>query len=303
MSALLRICASCFINPMLYISCCMSLARENSTYTCRLQSIASAASYTHYIFDRTTDTGSLSSYKTVNQYRELALHWFCSQGNYYQFVPLPLITTSSQLQTQMQQSYMIQLWCPPLIYPFIMQRKVTKQHSTPHLQAIASTFLGHGQKLYAQLRRCMIYKQVFHFYNENLSKHTTAWLQPHILAEQSQRSFDMQKILRSSNAHSDHLFALYKLSNNRSTKNESAQFDQSAIQFRALPLPPSPRKLIIPLLSHKTFSQQTRQWDAPLTYKDIHYLTFNQTTLGSFNLLALQLPHSTSSLQHTAESA
>ena len=145
------------------------------------------------MLDRTTDTGSLSSYKTVNQYRELALHWFCSHGNYYQFAPLPLITTSSQLHTQMLQSYMIQLWCPPLNYPFIMQRKVTKQHSTPHLQAIASTFLGHCQKLYAQLRCCMIYKQVFHFYNQNLSKHTTARLQLHILAEQSQCSFDMQK--------------------------------------------------------------------------------------------------------------
>lgn len=35
---------------------------------------------------------------------------------------------------------------------------------------------------------------------------------------------------------------------------------KSAIQFRELPLPPSPRPLILPLLSHKTFSQQTRHW-------------------------------------------
>ena len=194
---------------------------------------------------------------------ELALHWFCSQGNYYQFVPLPLLTTSSQLQTRTLESYMIQLWCPPLNYPLIMQRKVTKQHSTPHLrQAIANTFLGHGQRLYARLRRRMMYKQVFHFYNHNLSKHTTAWLQLHVLAEQSQRSFDMQKFIRSNSTHSDHLFALYKLSNNMEDppRTRVRSLIKSAIQFRQLPLPPSPRPLILPLLSHKTFSHQTRHW-------------------------------------------
>lgn len=44
-------------------------------------------------------------------------------------------------------------------------------------------------------------------------------------------------------------------------------------------------------------------WAALLTYKNIHCLTFNQTMLGSFNLLALQLPHNISSLPHTAASA
>ena len=212
MSALLRICASCFTNPMLYIFCCMSVAQQSSTYTCRLQNITSAAPYTHYMIGRTPDTGSLSSYKTVNRYRvNLRYIGFVAKGNYYQFVPLPLATTTSQLQTRTLESYMIQLWCPPLNYPFIMKRKVTKQHSTPHLrQAMASTFLGHGQRLYARLRRRLMYKQVFHFCNQNLSKHTTAWLQLHILAEQSQRSFDMQKFLCSSNTHTDHLFALYK---------------------------------------------------------------------------------------------
>ena len=49
------------------------------------------------------------------------------------------------------------------------------------------------------------YQQVFQFYNHNLSKHTTAWVHLHILAEQSQRSFDMQRHIRSSSTHSNHL--------------------------------------------------------------------------------------------------
>ena len=50
------------------------------------------------------------------------------------------------------------------------------------------------------------YQQVFQFYNHNLSKHTTAWVHLHILAEQSQRSFDMQRHIRSSSTHSNHLW-------------------------------------------------------------------------------------------------
>ena len=85
---------------------------------------------------------------------KLALHWFCSQNNYHQFVALPLLPTNTTLQTRTLESYIIQKWCPPLNYPFILQRQVTKQHSTPHLrQALRTTYLGIGHRLYAQLRR------------------------------------------------------------------------------------------------------------------------------------------------------
>ena len=85
---------------------------------------------------------------------KLALHWFCSQNNYHQFVALPLLPTNTTLQTRTLESYIIQKWCPRLNYPFILQRKDTKQHSTPHLrQALRTTYLGIGHRLYAQLRR------------------------------------------------------------------------------------------------------------------------------------------------------
>jgi len=194
---------------------------------------------------------------------ELALHWFCSQNNYYQFVALPLLHTNTTLQTRTLESYIIQKWRPPLNYPFILQRQVTKQHSTPHLlQALRTTYLGIGNRLYAQLRRRLMYQQVFQFYDHNLSKHTTAWVQLHILAEQSQRSFDMQRHIRSSSTHSNHLFALYKLANQMDDppRTRVRSLIKSAIQFRQLPLPPTPRPLILPLLCHTTFATQTRIW-------------------------------------------
>ena len=194
---------------------------------------------------------------------ELALHWFCSQNNFHQFLVLPLLCTETTLQTRTLESFLIQQWCPPLNYQFILQRRVTKQHSTPHLQqALRNTFLGIGNRLYAQLRRRLMYKQVFHFYNHHLSKHTTAWTQLHLLAEQSQRSFDTQRYIRSNDLHSDHLFALYKLAHQLEDppRTRVRSILKSAIQFRQLPLPPSPRPLILPLLCHSTFSSQTRSW-------------------------------------------
>ena len=88
-------------------------------------------------------------------------------------------------------------------------------------------------------------------------------VQLHILAEQSQRSFDMQRhIIRSNSLHSDHLFAFYKPANQLDDppRTRVRSLPQSAIQFRQLPLPPTPRPLVLPLLCHPTFKSQTRAW-------------------------------------------
>ena len=67
---------------------------------------------------------------------------------------IAVVTHQYNIQTRTLESYIIQKWCPPLNYPFILQRQVTKQHSTPHLrQALRTTYLGIGHRLYAQLRR------------------------------------------------------------------------------------------------------------------------------------------------------
>ena len=42
---------------------------------------------------------------------------------------------------------------------------------------------------------------------------------------------------------------------------------------------------------HTSILTHSTDMNPLLTYKNIHCLTFNQTMLGSFNLLALQLPH------------
>ena len=65
----------------------------------------------------------------------------------------------------------------------------------------------------------------------------------------------MQRHIRSSSTHSNHLFALYKLANqiDDPPRTRVRSRIKSAIQFRQLPLPPTPRQLILPLLCHTTF--------------------------------------------------
>ena len=61
----------------------------------------------------------------------------------------PFFSTTTTQQTRTLESYLIQQWCPPLNYPCILQRKVTKLHSTPHLkQALRTTYSGTGHRLY-----------------------------------------------------------------------------------------------------------------------------------------------------------
>ena len=70
---------------------------------------------------------------------ELALHWSCSPNNYHQFVALPLLHTNTTLQTRTLESYIIQKWCPPLNYPFILQRQVTSHKTTFNTTLTTST--------------------------------------------------------------------------------------------------------------------------------------------------------------------
>ena len=213
-----RSCDNCFAPRILYISFSARLVQLDSTFIFRTLNTTSEAPYTPCKTDKTPDLANSDNLRQLQRAQpvscELALHWFWSKDNYHEFVELPLICADAKLQTCTLERYLAQQWYPPLNYPFILQREVTKQHSTPHLQqALRNTFLGIGYRLCAQLRRSLMYKQVFHFYNHNLSKHTPAWAQLQIPAEQSQCSFDMQRHILSKSLHSDHLFALYQLAN------------------------------------------------------------------------------------------
>ena len=80
---------------------------------------------------------------------ELALHWFCSQNNFHQFLVLPLLCTETTLQTRTLESFLIQQWCPPLNYPFILSAEsqnstlhhTYNKHYATHFSALAIAFM------------------------------------------------------------------------------------------------------------------------------------------------------------------
>ena len=75
---------------------------------------------------------------------ELALHWFCSQNNHHQFVALPLLPTNTTLQTRTLESYIIQKWCPPLNYPFILPVYLTTtSHKTTFNTTLTTSTTHH----------------------------------------------------------------------------------------------------------------------------------------------------------------
>ena len=107
-------------------------------------------------------------------------------GSLLNYQPTPHSTTTTLVQ-------------PLPATPFSQQFPTTTA-STPPM-----SHNKHNRTRSRTTRKKHRYQQVLQFYNHNLSKHTTAWVHLHILAEQSQRSFDMQRHIRSSSTHSNHL--------------------------------------------------------------------------------------------------
>ena len=193
---------------------------------------------------------------------ELALHWFHSTNTFHLHIPLPLYKSNSTLQLRTLERHLIQLWNSPLNYPFIMQRHLHKPHSTPplHRAILQHGHIGHRQQ--QRLRRRLRSKQVMHFYNPSLAKQQTAWTCLHLLAEQSQRSYSMQRLIRSNEMDADHVYNLYKLSLNMDDppRTRVQSLIKKAIEFRQLPIPPPPKPLVLPLLSHQSFRVDLKAW-------------------------------------------
>ena len=107
-------------------------------------------------------------------------------GSFLNYQPTPHSTSTTLVQ--------------PLPTTPVSQQFPTTTASTPPL-----SHNKHSRTRSRTTRKKHRYQQVFQFYNHNLSKHTAAWVHLHILAEQSQRSFDMQRHIRFSSTHSNHL--------------------------------------------------------------------------------------------------
>ena len=88
---------------------------------------------------------------------ELMLHWAVSSVLGPVLVPIAKMDTTRQIRTL--ESTLIQKWNPPLNFPFILKKRLTKigPDFAESVKRMASTFQAPGARLHRKLRKRLVY--------------------------------------------------------------------------------------------------------------------------------------------------
>ena len=127
---------------------------------------------------------------------------------------LPRWTPDAQVRTL--ESTLIQKWNPPLNYPFILKKRISKvgPDYSQSVERIASSFQAPGTRLHRKLRKRLHKLGALSLYSSTKQEPESSWMILTILAERTLASFDTQRELRSSAYALQHVYALYRLVNN-----------------------------------------------------------------------------------------
>ena len=103
--------------------------------------------------DRVHKFRRLSEFKPVHA--ELMLHWAVSRQCFGSLVLVPIAKMDTTRQIRALESTLIQNWNPPLNYPFILKKRLSKVGPDyfKSVNRMASTFQAPGTRLHRKLRK------------------------------------------------------------------------------------------------------------------------------------------------------
>ena len=188
---------------------------------------------------------------------ELMLHWTVSRQCFRKMVLIPIAKMDTRRQIRTLESTLIQKWNPPLNYPFIREKRISKvgPDYSQSVKRIASSYQSPGTRLHRKLRKRLYKLAALCLYSSSKHEPESSWMILTILAERSLASFNMQRELRSSAYSLSHIYALYRLVNNLDEPPRSSV--QCALTKILLSKggvkPPRARPMQLPMLSHSSF--------------------------------------------------
>ena len=195
---------------------------------------------------------------------ELMLHWAVSRQCFGSLVLVPVAKMDTTRQIRTLESTLIQKWNPPLNFPFILKKRLTKvgPDFAQSVKRMASTFRAPGTRLHRKLRKRLYRLGALSLYSTSKQHPESSWMILTVLAERSLASVDMQRALRSSAYSLQHVYALYRLAHNLDEPPRSAVHSllTKILVFKGGVKPPRAKPMQLPMLSHSSFRSAVKKW-------------------------------------------
>ena len=212
--------------------------------------------------DRIHKYRQLAELKPVHA--ELMLHWAVSRQCFGSLVLVPIAKMDTTRQIRTLESTLIQKWNPPLNFPFILKKRLTKvgPDFSQSVKRMASTFQAPGTRLHRRLRKRLYRLGALSLYSTSKQCPESSWMILTVLAERSLASFDMQRALRSSAYSLQRVYALYRLAHNLDEPPRSAVHSliTKILVFKGGVKPPRAKPMQLPMLSHSSFRSAVKKW-------------------------------------------
>ena len=187
---------------------------------------------------------------------ELALRWWKLHDNYYNYSTIAIIHADSSVQALVKEHQLIQLWQPPLNFPFVTKHLASPSGVVKTRSAISNiTHTTVGRKLWRKLRRrnaklhpighgCMYLHSVPQAWNILIN-----------IAQRNHQSYQQLKQLRKSLYTTDNLYALYKMAATMEEPHKSIVRSKLAkcLRDKNLTVPKNNVPLCLPYLAHTGF--------------------------------------------------
>ena len=212
--------------------------------------------------DRIHKYRQLAELKPVHA--ELMLHWAVSRQCFGSLVLVPIAKMDTTRQIRTLESTLIQKWHPPLNFPFILKKRLTKvgPDFAQSVKRMASTFRAPGARLHRKLRKRLYGLGALSLYSTSKQHPESSWMILTVLAERSLASFDTQRALRSSAYSLQRVYALCRLAHNLDELPRSAVHSliTKILVFKGGVKPPRAKPMQLPMLSHSSFRSAAKKW-------------------------------------------
>ena len=207
----------------------------------------------------------ISKYKQVTQEQlvhvEPAIRYWARNNTFYQHTVLVLSAHDTYQQAWCFEHLLIQRWQPHLNYPHILRHFRRKSNSFVRLAVQhRSSVLHTGVRLWRKLRKHTFCSVAM--FQQHTMERLQAWDLLYRLAENSKRSFEACRYLRSGAVLDAEIYAIYRLTNviEQPQRSKLQGLFHKVMQFRNMTRPRSSQPIRLPFLAHPEYRSRMAAW-------------------------------------------
>ena len=193
---------------------------------------------------------------------ELMVHYFHVHGDLFDAVMIPLSFHKSVEEARTQECNCIHLWKPQLNAPWVAKLNPTSATRATSMTLNSTIYATPGKRLWMKVRRRLQTLGILSLYPVAPTNPFDNWSILVQLARGDRQTFEAEKTLRSAQFHSQHVFALLRMTMllDDPPRTRVRSILKRVLSFRDCPPPPSTKPLVLPMLGHRDFKERLQRW-------------------------------------------